>query len=310
MKKFIFLLVVSSMLLVVGCGNEEVKNESSYNQNEIIANRSVEKPYQPQQGEVFVGHSDYNGRDCYLLENSIRQNNDKSVDCKIKMVTSATDVEYLEYKFYGKGTMDFTTNAGFSSTVDKYSTPIEYNVYETLTQYVDMSEVDNTLHITPEEFQRKYNNNLQQFIMGKIDETTGKRLYEHLKINRIAPVYFNSKKMGLIFKTNEPSISIETYSKDNEQYLSGVQLCMSLSENSNSAWQNFCKTAVIAAHSINNKKNLQETEQIIRNLLEQFDNGNLSPTLTVDGIEYYLGGGLSLGIKDLKIVSFSFNKNN
>ena len=136
MKKLLVSLIVIAMIFASGCGNDGVKNESSDNQNEAVANSSVEKPYQPRQGEIFVGHSDYNGKDCYLLENSIRQNNDKSVDCKIKMVTSATNVEYLEYKFYGKGTMDFTTNAGFSSTADKYSTPIEYNIYETLTQYV------------------------------------------------------------------------------------------------------------------------------------------------------------------------------
>lgn len=173
-----------------------------------------------------------------------------------------------------------------------------------------MNPIDNTLHITPEEFMRRYNSNLQQFIKRNLDdEKTGKKLYEYLKINRIEPVYTNSKKVGLIFKTNVPIISIESLGNENEQYLKVIQLCMPLSEAKNSSWQSFCNTAVIIAHSINNKKNLQETEKIIGNLLEQFDNGNLSPTVTVDGIKYYLGPGLSLGIKDLKVASFSFSKN-
>ena len=260
MKKFIFLLVVSSMLLVMGCGNEEVKNESSYNQNEVIANSSVEKPYvekpyQPQQGEVFVGHSDYNDRDCYLLESSIRQNDDKGVNCKIKMAKSFNDIEYLEYKFQGKGTMNFSTNEGFTSIADEYQTPIEYNIYKTLVQYVDMSEVDNTLHITSEEFQRKYSESLNHSLPSNF-----KNIRESLKIKSIV-----SEENAVEFEIGNKNLSIMA-SKDSK---SGYIDYLNVMVNSPTASNHFMIVSVFSINTISGKNDDKWSAGVFANLMEK-----------------------------------------
>ena len=258
------------MIFASGCGNDGVKNESSDNQNEAVANSSVEKPYQPRQGEIFVGHSDYNGKDCYLLENSIRQNNDKSVDCKIKMVTSATNVEYLEYKFYGKGTMDFTTNAGFSSTADKYSTPIEYNIYETLTQYVDMSQIDNTLHITLEEFMRRYNNNISIYFDGNDIASNKFKINgiktEGYKEGSISYDFQNNStvKIGAIVNKDEKNINrliiIREYRRGEEDFFLGM---MSL------AVYSIYNKNPISSSAKDPPKDLIEMTSLIQSLMKQ-----------------------------------------
>ena len=80
-----------------------------------------------QSKEILVGNSNVTGRDCYLLTDSIRVDNDHDVSCRIKMVKAGSDVQYLEYKFYGRGLMQFRTNEGFTGKVDAQETPIEYN---------------------------------------------------------------------------------------------------------------------------------------------------------------------------------------
>ena len=101
-----------------------LNNKIQQNQSKKVPTKQVDDN---KKQEIFIGNSNVTGRDCYLLTESIRVNNDKSVSCKIKMVKSKNDVKYLEYKFYGRGLMQFTTNEGFSGKVDAKETPIEYN---------------------------------------------------------------------------------------------------------------------------------------------------------------------------------------
>ena len=51
----------------------------------------------------------------------------KSYNCKIKMVKSKDDVQYLEYRFFGRDIIQFRTSEGFSGVVSEMETPIEYN---------------------------------------------------------------------------------------------------------------------------------------------------------------------------------------
>ena len=56
--------------------------------------------------------------------------NEKNLECTIKMVKSANDVQYLNYKFTFNGsTLMFENNQGFSGKVDEKETPIEKQAY-------------------------------------------------------------------------------------------------------------------------------------------------------------------------------------
>lgn len=108
--------VILSVIYVNVNDKEKVEQPNNNNNKQIekqieVTPKKIEKPpYKPQAGEIFIGHSYTNGRDCYLIESSIHQNEDRSVDCKLKMTKSADDIEYLEYRFRGNGTRDFSTN--------------------------------------------------------------------------------------------------------------------------------------------------------------------------------------------------------
>ena len=87
--------------------------------------------------DVYVGTSNTTGRDCYLITETIGFF-EGDANCTIKMVRrSDGNIKYLEYQFW-KDKKDFTTirfstSQGFSGVVNKYSTPIEYNVYDYIT---------------------------------------------------------------------------------------------------------------------------------------------------------------------------------
>ena len=289
--KLLSLFIVIVMMFVTGCGNNDIQDEpiqEKQTMNETVNQIQVEEKYQPQTGEIYVGHFDYNGRDCYLLKDSIHENSDRSVDCKIKMAKSANDIEYLQYKFEGKGTLKFTTNTGFSSTADKYETPIEYSIYEQLTNYVDMS-YNYGLNITPEQFIERYNAHLIK--LSNSEE------YNRLKITGTDNIYLDNKCIGLVFKMNDRYLSISSGGKD--KYLKNiiVEYPFEMLRMNSKIWSEFVGLMVVTASSINEQKNDKEITNMVKSLLTQFDNGNMSPEINMDGIKYSIGPMMSMNNK-------------
>lgn len=119
------LIMVIFIIITSGCSDDNNKTENNKSEQVSEMNKNIE---QVQNKEIFVGNSDITGRDCYLLTDSIVHNKgDKSYNCKIKMVKSKDDVQYLEYRFFGVDIIQFRTSEGFSGIVSKTETPIEYN---------------------------------------------------------------------------------------------------------------------------------------------------------------------------------------
>ena len=155
--------------------------------------------------------------------------------------------------------------------------------------------------MTPEQFQKKYNDNLIMYLKKYNNNSENiKNMYDGDSIKNIEYVKTEEDERGkaidILFKTNDRSITINSFSPNGVKELRHVNVFLDKnvrkSEYWNEYWQKYCKIAVIVAHSFNNKNDINETENIIRNLLRQFDNGNLAPSINVDGINYSINMGI------------------
>lgn len=143
------------------------------------------------------------------------------------------------------------------------------------------------LEITPEQFQKIYNDNFIKYLKNEkyvtnLDNENIEGIYEHFKIKSIK-YYSEDKSKIALFETNENQIMIKSTISDNDKYLDNVSIyCLEPREN----WKVFCSLALIIAHSFNNKSNIDETNDIIQKVREKFADGNFVSSITIDGFSY------------------------
>ncbi|MBR1421517.1 MAG: hypothetical protein IJ575_10765 [Selenomonadaceae bacterium] len=85
--------------------------------------------------DVYVGTSNVTGRDCYVMTETIvnRTGARRNIDVTLKMVRQSDgNVQYLDYTFIEQGSVYFRNSQGFSGTIDRYETPIEWEMYQVI----------------------------------------------------------------------------------------------------------------------------------------------------------------------------------
>jgi len=96
--------------------------------------------------DVWVGTSNATGWNCYVMTETINKTTFGSaakesykIYFTLKMVTPSQNVKYLDYTFTEgfTGRVWYFSNAqGFEGTIDQYKTPIEYNAFRAICQYL------------------------------------------------------------------------------------------------------------------------------------------------------------------------------
>lgn len=82
--------------------------------------------------DKYVGNSPATGWDCYVMTETISRSGG-STYVTLKMITGNGNVRYLDYTFwYDSRTLRFRTSEGFSGVVDRYATPIEWQVWQVI----------------------------------------------------------------------------------------------------------------------------------------------------------------------------------
>lgn len=88
--------------------------------------------------EHFVGNSNATGYDCYVITESISRNGNGRTFVTLKMVTPNGHEKYLNYQFWydsSNDVMRFSNNEDFSGIVNRYETPIEWEMLQVIRQY-------------------------------------------------------------------------------------------------------------------------------------------------------------------------------
>ncbi len=91
--------------------------------------------------DVYVGTSNTTGRDCYLMTETIHDYfkgaHAHYIDATLKMIRrSDGNVQYLDYSFVDSPHPYFRNSQGFEGTADKYKTPIEWNMFWEMQNYL------------------------------------------------------------------------------------------------------------------------------------------------------------------------------
>ena len=91
--------------------------------------------------DVYVGTSNTTGRDCYLMTETIysywKGTHAHCIDATLKMVRrSDGNVQYLDYTFIDAPPIHFRNSQGFEGTADQYKTPIEWNMFWAIMDYL------------------------------------------------------------------------------------------------------------------------------------------------------------------------------
>ena len=82
--------------------------------------------------DIFVGNSPFTGWDCYVMSETIKRSSQTNlISVRLKMITQTGEVKYLDYEFGSDGTFK---NNDFSSKADADKTPIEWNIWQVITQ--------------------------------------------------------------------------------------------------------------------------------------------------------------------------------
>ena len=115
-KKFFAVMLVTAMLIVVG--NNQVKAQ-----------------------DFYVGTLNTTGRDCYLMTETIHDYfkgaHAHYIEATLKMVRrSDGNIQYLDYSFVDSPHSYFRNSQGFEGTADKYKTPIEWNMFWAMQDYL------------------------------------------------------------------------------------------------------------------------------------------------------------------------------
>ena len=92
--------------------------------------------------DVYVGTSNTTGRDCYLMTETIstyrKSLHGINIKATLKMVRrSDGNIQYLYYDFHDAGSPAYFENSqGFEGHIDQYKTPIEWNMYWAMLDYL------------------------------------------------------------------------------------------------------------------------------------------------------------------------------
>lgn len=133
--------------------------------------------------------------------------------------------------------------------------------------------------ITPEEFMQRYNANLDKCIPNA-------ELRKNLKLQGFEPVSMNGDKIGVSFKTSQKYLAMEVLFGKSGNILTVHE---PLHDEIVSHAVNFKIMCGVGAYSIHGDADPElwrwnETAVTINNLFKAFDSGNLSPTVSRNGI--------------------------
>ncbi|MBR1397446.1 MAG: hypothetical protein IJ563_07935 [Selenomonadaceae bacterium] len=106
----------------------------------IIVSQTAMSP-QAYAQDVYVGTSNTTGRDCYLMTETIKSYRKSAhgmnYDATLKMVRrSDGNVQYLYYTFYEAPHPYFWNSQGYEGVADQYKTPIEWNMFWAIQDYL------------------------------------------------------------------------------------------------------------------------------------------------------------------------------
>ncbi len=85
----------------------------------------------------FVGNSEATGWDCYVITESIERDYDVTY-VTLKMITNYGNERYLGYRFWYDSRSDvmrFANDEGYSHSVNRYETPIEWAMLQVIRQF-------------------------------------------------------------------------------------------------------------------------------------------------------------------------------
>ena len=85
--------------------------------------------------DVYVGTSNATGWDCYIMTETIKIYDGGTKQATLKMITNSGNARYLDYSFNWdepSGRYFFKNMDGFRGIVDRYETPIEYNMLQVI----------------------------------------------------------------------------------------------------------------------------------------------------------------------------------
>jgi hypothetical protein len=86
--------------------------------------------------DKFVGTSESTGWECYVMTETVERIKD-TTHVTLKMVTPNGNVNYLEYSFWydsNSDVMRFSNEQGYSGIVNRYETPIEWEMLQVIRQ--------------------------------------------------------------------------------------------------------------------------------------------------------------------------------
>ena len=142
--------------------------------------------------------------------------------------------------------------------------------------------------ISPEEFMRRYNDNLSIF-----KSTSNAKLFYSLKVDGVRHLRFHTgDKTFVSLETQQNYLAMELTAQPDT-----VHVHWSLNDGNAAHVADFKVMSGVAAYSIDGSddpkyQRFQETAEVIDALFAQFDRGNYSPRVTYNGITYSLSPGL------------------
>ena len=140
--------------------------------------------------------------------------------------------------------------------------------------------------VTPEEFMQRYNANLDKCIPNA-------ELRKNLKLRGFEPVIIDGDKIGVSFKTAQEYLAMEIlHVKDDV-----LTVHLPLRDEIVSHSVNFKIMCGVGAYSIHSDADTElwrwnETANTLQKLFKAFDGGNLSPTVSRNGISCNINAGL------------------
>ena len=141
--------------------------------------------------------------------------------------------------------------------------------------------------VTPEGFMQRYNANLDKCIPNA-------ELRKNLKLQGFEPVSMNGDKIGVSFKTSQKYLAMEVLFGKSGDILTVHQL---LRDEIFSHAVNFKIMCGVGAYSIHGDADPElwrwnETANALQELFKAFEGGNLSPTVSRNGITCNINAGL------------------
>lgn len=142
--------------------------------------------------------------------------------------------------------------------------------------------------VTGEEFMQRYNDNLSIF-----KSTSNAKLFYSLKVDGVRHLKFKTGDVTFVsLQTQQNYLAMELTAQPDM-----VHVHWSLNDENPAHVADFKVMSGVAAYSIDGSddpkyRRFQETAEVIDALFDQFQRGNVSPTITHKGITYSLGAGM------------------